>query len=834
MAPSNKQQTLAGFFGLPDVPKVVDEASPGKSSDENEIQTRTKSPMKSDAATPTAKKQRVDDATVAANTIADDAARETAGDGGAVEATKEAKARAAREDDGEDDDAIEMDDEDEDEDEDEMAKVGERRRKRASGGGRALPDDYEEESEEESGEEEEDDIEDVEIGSPKTGKMPKAKAKAKTKAKKEEPATAGVGDKSVEAAERYLEYDPVSKVTWKLGDATPYLYLANIFESIAETTKRLEIAELLTNAFRTILASKPTDLLAAVYLASNTIHPQHEGIDLGIGDATLIKALAEATGRKDESIKNDYKEAGDLGSVAMASRSTQRMMFPPPPLTVTGVLKEFRAIATTDGEKSVDRKKGMIKKLLVSARECEAGYVIRSLQGKLRIGLAQQTVTQSLAHAIVLHGDAGKKKKGAELADALGAAFDVLKQVFSECPTFDQIVPALLEVGIEGLQERCKFTPGVPVKPMLAKPTTGVSEVLKRFEDIAFTCEYKYDGERAQIHLQENGKVSIFSRNQEDNTAKFPDLINGLKRYIKPHVKSVVIDCEAVAYDREQNKILPFQILSTRGKKNIVESEIKVKVALYAFDCLYLNGEPLLREPMYKRREALYSAFQEVPGEFFFVTEKTSRDIDELQGFLDESIAENTEGLIVKTLDATYEPSKRSLNWLKLKKDYMEGCGDSLDLVPIGAWLGRGKRTGVYGAYLLACFDEDGEEYQSICKIGTGFSEVILEELANAMNPHVIDGPRSYYKVSDAMKPDVWFEPKQVWEVKAADLSISPVHQAACGLVDPQKGIALRFPRFLRRRDDKEPEMATNSEQVAEFYNAQANKQEFNANGDDD
>ena len=162
-----------------------------------------------------------------------------------MEATKEAKARAAREVDGEDDDAIEWTTRMRMRMKSEMANVGERRRKRASGGGRALPDDYEEESEEESGEEEEDDIEDVEIGSPKTGKMPKAKAKAKTKAKKEEPATAGVGDKSVEAAERYLEYDPVSKVTWKLGDATPYLYLANIFESIAETTKRLEIAELL-------------------------------------------------------------------------------------------------------------------------------------------------------------------------------------------------------------------------------------------------------------------------------------------------------------------------------------------------------------------------------------------------------------------------------------------------------------------------------------------------------------------------------------------------------------------------------------------------------------
>ena len=289
-----------------------------------------------------------------------------------------------------------------------------------------------------------------------------------------------------------------------------------------------------------------------------------------------------------------------------------------------------------------------------------------------------------------------------------------------------------------------------------------------------------------------------------------------------------------MAFDREQNKILPFQILSTRGKKNIVESEIKVQVALYAFDCLYLNGEPLLRKPMHERRDALYSAFREVPGEFFFVTEKTSRDVDELQVFLDESIKANTEGLIVKTLDATYEPSKRSLNWLKLKKDYMEGCGDSLDLVPIGAWLGRGKRTGVYGAYLLACYDEDGESYQSICKIGTGFSEVILEELSDAAQPFVVDGPRSYYQVSDAMKPDVWFEPKHVWEVKAADLSISPVHKAAAGLVDPQKGIALRFPRFLRRREDKEPEMATTAEQVADFYNAQANKQEFNAVDDDE
>ena len=825
---SPTQQTLAGVFnpthGVTRVAETTRERpSPAKSTDENEAMGSNASVEETRLeASPSAKRAKKTSAK--AETSARPVVKgETTETGAPVSSVEEVEEAAD-------------------------ARVGRRRRKRSVDASRRrrLSDDEDDEDDvraseeeemdsdgsEEDEDEDEDDIEDLEIGSPKTGKMP-GKTK-KTKAKKEEASTAGVGDKSVELAERYLAYDPVSAITWTVGQPTPYLYLANVFESIAETTKRLEIAELLTNAFRTVIASKPDDLLAAVYLASNTIAPQHEGVDLGIGDATLIKCLAEATGRKDESIKADYREAGDLGSVAMASRATQRMMFPPPPLTVSGVLKQFRAVATTDGEKSVERKKGMIKKLLVSSKDCEAGYVIRSLQGKLRIGLAQQTVTMSLAHAIVLSGDAAKSKKGAELADALGEAFDVLKQVFSECPTFDQIVPALLEVGIEGLQERCKFTPGVPVKPMLAKPTTGVSEVLKRFEDIAFTCEYKYDGERAQIHLEESGKVSIFSRNQEDNTVKFPDIVNGLKKYLLPGVKSVVIDCEAVAFDREQTKILPFQILSTRGKKNIVESEIKVQVALYAFDCLYLNGEPLLRKPMHERRDALYSAFREVPGEFFFVTEKTSRDVDELQVFLDESIKANTEGLIVKTLDATYEPSKRSLNWLKLKKDYMEGCGDSLDLVPIGAWLGRGKRTGVYGAYLLACYDEDGESYQSICKIGTGFSEVILEELSDAVQPFVVDGPRSYYQVSDAMKPDVWFEPKHVWEVKAADLSISPVHKAAAGLVDPQKGIALRFPRFLRRREDKEPEMATTAEQVADFYNAQANKQEFNAVDDDE
>ena len=688
----------------------------------------------------------------------------------------------------------------------------------------------ESDDEEEEEEDDDDEIEDIE-GPLSTSVQNKAK---KTKSKNgKEKSEAGVGALQVELAQKYISESSESIPTWKENTATPFGIVADTFENIAETTKRLEITNLLTNTFRSIIrGGLSDDLLAAVYLASNTIAPQHQGIDLGIGDATLIKCLAEATGRKEANIKADYREAGDLGSVAMASRSTQRTMFQPAPLTVKGVLQEFRVIATTAGTNSVDQKKGRIKKLLVAAKGSEAGYIVRALQGKLRIGLAQQTVNAALTHAIVLEANktASLKLDANALADELLKAVDIVKLVFSECPSYDLVVPALLDVGIDGLQEKCQFKPGAPVKPMLAKPTTGVAEVLNRFSDVEFTCEYKYDGERAQVHLLEDGSIKIFSRNQEDNTPKFPDIVSKFKNYLNNvdgKITSVVIDCEAVAYDREQDKILPFQILSTRGKKNIKIEDVKVQVALYAFDCLYLNGKSLLREPMSVRRRALYNSFSKTKGEFLFATAKTSKDVEELQVFLDESIAANTEGLIVKTMDATYEPSKRSLNWLKLKKDYMEGCGDSLDLVPIGAWHGRGKRTGVYGAFLLACYDEDGEEFQTICKIGTGFSEVDLETLSKALEPHLIEAPRSYYKYPEGMAPDLWFDAKLVWEVKAADLSISPTHKAAMGLVDPNKGIALRFPRFLRSREDKEPEMATNAHQVADFYNAQANKQTF-------
>ncbi|CAM8895420.1 unnamed protein product [Rhodiola kirilowii] len=365
---------------------------------------------------------------------------------------------------------------------------------------------------------------------------------------------------------------------------------------------------------------------------------------------------------------------------------------------------------------------------------------------------------------------------------------------------------------------------------MLAKPTKGVSEIIEKFQDMVYTCEYKYDGERAQIHYMEDGSVEIYSRNAERNTGKYPDVAAAVSRLKKSSVLSFVLDCEIVAYDRVKKRILPFQILSTRARKNVVVSDIKVGVCIYAFDILFQNGQSLIKEQLKVRRQHLYDSFEEEPGYFQFATSITSNDLEEIQKFLEAAVDGSCEGLIIKTLDtdATYEPSKRSNNWLKLKKDYMDGVGDSLDLVPIGAFHGRGKRTGVYGAFLLACYDPDNEEYQSICKIGTGFSEVVLEERSASLRSKVIVKPKSYYRCGETINPDVWFEPTEVWEVKAADLTISPAYQAGVGIVDDAKGISLRFPRLLRIREDKNPEQATSSTQVAEMFNAQ--KQNHAAN----
>jgi len=286
--------------------------------------------------------------------------------------------------------------------------------------------------------------------------------------------------------------------------------------------------------------------------------------------------------------------------------------------------------------------------------------------------------------------------------------------------------------------------------------------------------------------------------------------------------------------------------LMTRKRKDVKAEDVKVRVCVFAFDLLFLNGEATVKRTLRDRRRLLQESFQPVEGEFAFAQFGDTSDLEEIQTLLDESVKASCEGLMVKMLDTEesgYEPSKRSRNWLKVKKDYLAGIGDSLDLVVLGAYFGRGKRTSVYGAFLLAAFDTNSQTYETICNIGTGFSESLLEELHKTLSPLTIDRPKPFYSHSNVPKdqPDVWFEPRLVWEVKAADLTLSPRYKAAAnefvGLTGGGKGISLRFPRYIKAREDKKPDQATTTRSVAEMYRKQESvAKESVANGgvDDD
>ena len=419
---------------------------------------------------------------------------------------------------------------------------------------------------------------------------------------------------------------------WKPNNPVPYAALCTTLSLIEMTTKRLIILSHCSLFLRQVLRLTPNDLLPTVQLMINKLAADYSGIELGIGESLIMKAVGESTGRSLAVIKADQHEIGDLGLVAAKSRSNQPTMFKPKPLTVRGVHEGLLAIAKVQGHGSQDKKISGIKKLLSAADvttsgkgskgtditkdkggPSEAKFIVRFLEGKLRLGLAEKTVLVALAQAMVAH-EAMLKGKKVPSAEELAEGEVILKTVFSELPSYEVIIPAILEHGLFKLREVCKLQPGVPLKPMLAKPTKSITEVLDRFEGKDFTCEYKYDGERAQIHyvapesvakypssttsLQKDGKglCAIFSRNSEDLSKKYPDILAKIETWIKPGVQSFVLDCETVAWDVDNKKVLPFQQLMTRKRKDVKAEDVKVKVCVFAFDLLFLDGEVSCRE----------------------------------------------------------------------------------------------------------------------------------------------------------------------------------------------------------------------------------------------
>jgi len=711
----------------------------------------------------------------------------------------------------------------------------------------------EEDEEEEGGEEEEGKTPISTVSSVLVGSLPMPKIKKPTKSTNKAKAAAATTRRIIEEIRELTPGYP----------SLPYQTLTNVLEAVEAVTGRLEITDIVRELFAKTIECCPTDLPVLLYLLCGKIGPAYEAVELGIGDKNIVDALVKGLGCSSASLNQKGEGAdGDLGTAAQRAKGSQRTLnfgAKPNPLTSQQVLQGFRDVAACAGGKSMTQKIDIIRKLLMRcAKEgAEVKFLVRGLQTKLRCRLAEPTVLTALSQAFVqtppvlnavveeemsslaeatalAHGVAVLCNPKAGRAEKWEAAEAVVKQAYSECPNYDRLVAALLSAPLPHVLQTCRLAPGVPVKPMLAKAQDSFQDVLRRMQGLHFTMEYKYDGERAQVHLLPDGSFKIFSRNSEDTTTKYPDLLAVLPQALRAGTTSFVIDAEAVAIDPDSGKLLPFQILSTRKRKNEKVEDVKVQVVLYAFDILFLNDRPVLQEPLLRRRALLRDAFVPVPGKFDFaisLDHHENGDTSAIEAFLDEAVAGNCEGLMIKTLEqnATYEPTKRSLNWLKLKKDYLSGGAsgggrgpaDSLDLVVLGGNHGQGKRVGWYGAFLLACYDSETEEYQSVCKIGTGFSEEFLAAMKPQLDVLILPGGKpGYYNTS--LDCDVWFEPKIVWEVRAADLSVSPAHKGALDKVENGKGIALRFPRFIRNRADKAPEDATSAEQIAEAYRSQA------------
>ena len=638
------------------------------------------------------------------------------------------------------------------------------------------------------------------------------------------------------------KFNPILDSKFKYGDPVPFRMLVDAFEEVSKSkganSKNLQ-KEVLSNLFRSIILLKPDHLVKCFYLCIGKLCPDYTGIEIGIGKEALFKAAARNSGLTVKQVRKQENQTGDLGTVVSNGKATQKNLTSYftkrtklAPLTIENVYDSLWKIATYKGNNSISLKEEELVRLLNQADSEEAKYIIRILQKSLKIGASELTMQSALAKAIAVTPPKQgtfppsvlkASEEGAELIE------NTLKRAINECPDYDKIIKALLEVGPQGkdisyISEVCRITPGVPVKPMLANPTKGIQEILKRFTGVEFTCEFKYDGMRAQIHILEDRSVKIYSRGNEDITEMYPDIVQFLAEHIDySQVTSCIIDSEAVAFDSKTSRIRPFQDIQHRGRKNVDINSIEINVCIFPFDMLFYNSESILDKSLFERRELLKKAIKEEPGKLQFAEHRDLSLFEDIEAFLLESVKIGCEGLMVKTLhdNASYEPAKRSLNWLKLKKDYMQASetslSDSVDLVPIGAYYGTGKRVGVYGSFLLAIYDSSNDEYQTICKTATGFSEEQLKTLYSKLKPFEIPKPLKNYRYLHT-DLDVWFEPKLVCEVLGADLSISPKHTSAWCQAAEDKGISLRFPRFLRLREDKSPTEATSPEQVVSMY----------------
>ncbi|MEM0208588.1 MAG: ATP-dependent DNA ligase, partial [Thermofilum sp.] len=587
----------------------------------------------------------------------------------------------------------------------------------------------------------------------------------------------------------------------------PYSVLADFYEKIESITSRIAMTDYLVALFK---KTPPSIIDKVIYLTQGQLRPDYEGVELGVAEKLALRALARATGRHVKDVEDMYKQTGDIGLLAEKLMSTSRTgglldfigtMEPKKELTVSQVYNALLRIAQATGEGAQETKINTLVSLLKDAKPKEARYILRTVLGRLRLGIADMTILDALAIAFT-----GSKNTR-----------DIVEKAYTKHPDLGYIAKLLASQGIDAVAS-LKIEVGVPILPMLAERLSDPDEILQKLGGKCL-AEYKYDGERVQAH-KKGEKVWLFSRRLENITHHYPDVVEYMKQL---KADEAIVEGEIVAYNPDTGEMLPFQELMHRRRKYDVDKAMKeYPVRVYLFDIVYLSGRELIDEPLPDRRQNLEKIVPEGQENLLLSSAKIIDNSKDLLHFFEQAISDGCEGIMCKSIgpDSVYQMGARGWLWIKFKRDYRLEMTDTVDLVVVGAFKGRGKRAGTYGALLMAAYDPETDTFKTVCKVGSGFTDEDLANLPKMLEPYIL--PHRHPRVFSKMEADVWFVPAVVLEIIGAEITLSPLHTCALNKIEEGVGLAIRFPRFTGRyRFDKKPEQATTEAELIEMYKSQ-------------
>ena len=572
--------------------------------------------------------------------------------------------------------------------------------------------------------------------------------------------------------------------------------LTSYFEKLEATSSRLALIDILSDLLK---HSSKGEIEKIVYLTQGRIAPFFEPTEIGMAEKNVAGAAATAFNIKREEVLKLYSKLGDMGKAveqlsskiknphfSKASRGKQKSK-----ITVGEVCEILLKIAKTSGEGTVEKRQTLLSDLLKKMDSLSAKFLVRIPLGNLRLGIGDPTILDGLAKAKL--GDKNKRK--------------FLEGAYNRTSDLGLIAKTLWTEGLSAV-EKLKVQVGKPIRSERCERLPNVTKVFENMGEQVHATP-KYDGFRVQIHKDHN-KVSMFSRNLENMTHMFPELIEGTLKQVK--AKTAILDTEALAYNKESEEFLPFQETTKRRRKHGIEEMAQsLPLKAFVFDMLYKDGESLIDKPLKERSKILKETIHgddiliPAPGEIIDNSKK-------LQMMLDDSITKGLEGVVVKRLDSKYEAGARNFNWVKLKRHSDGELHDTIDCVVLGYITGLGKRTAFgAGALLVGIYDDKKDEFVTVSRIGTGLTDEEWREIHKRADKIKVDHKPA--RVNSLITPSVWIKPEIVIEVLADEITVSPLHTAK---------YALRFPRLVSfRTSDKKPEDSTSVKELISMYNQQ-------------